>query len=161
MKSAIARLSLLLVLAAILPGGSCFWSFKSGDGNDDDDDFNGGIIVIVEEATFGGWDVGPVLGSRPGVLSVTPGWDGGMLPFLGASLAPWTGQARVSQVRFDPAQVSFAELVGAVRAERLGTWRMSVYAASPEQELEAAALFPAGTLPQLRLRTAGCFTPAD
>ena len=161
MKSAIGRLSLLFLLGAVLQGSSCSWAFKSDTSDDDNGQNDGGTIIIVETATFGGWDIGPVLGSRPGVLSVTSGWNSGLLPFLGAELAPWTGQAQVSRVRFDPSQVSFAQLVGAVRAARQGTWRMSVYAASPEQEQAAVAQFPPGTLPLLRLRTAGSFTPAN
>jgi hypothetical protein len=160
MKSAslALRLPLLLVLASVLSGSSCTWKFHSGD---DDHQQDGGGTVVVETATFGGWDLATVLGARSGVLSVTSGWNGSLLPFLGEPLVGWTGHAHVSRVRFDPARVSFAELVGAVRAVRHASLRMSVYAHSPAQEHDAAQQFPPDSLPRLRLRTAGSFVPAD
>ncbi len=153
------RLSLLFSLAVLLSGGSCSWKFES-DHDDDDDRDKGGTIIVVEEATFGGWDVAPRLRDRPGVVSATGGWNGGALPFLGAEWAGWTGHRRVTRVSFDPAAGSFEDLLAAVRAERADEPRVTVYAHTDAQRQSARTAFPAESLPRLRLRTAGDFTPA-
>ena len=71
----------------------------------------------------------------------------------------WTGHRRVTQVRFDPKQTSFAEVVRAARDAEAGSLRLTVYAYSTEQRVAAANEFPADSLPRLRLRNAGTFTP--
>ena len=152
-----ARAALLLLLASVLSGSSCSWAFTTGDNANDGE--GGGTVVVSENATFGGWDLGPVLSPLPGVLSVRPGWGGSSLPFFGEGLVSWTGHRHVTQVRFDPALTSFAEVVRAVRAARAGNRSMTVYASSPEQRVAAANEFPADSLPRLRLRTASPFTP--
>jgi hypothetical protein len=154
-----ARAFLLLLLASVLAGGTCTWAYCSGDGCDHNDDNNDGSTTAVEIGTFGGWDLGPVLSPLPGVVSVQAGWNGGKLPFFGSALAPYTGHLRATRVHFDPSSVSYAELVRAVRSARADTLRMTVFAHSPGQEAAAAHEFPADSLPRLRLRTAGTFTP--
>ena len=152
-----ARATLLLLLAGVLSGSSCTWAFSTGDSANDGQ--GGGEVVVVQNATFGGWDLGPALSGRPGVVSVQDGWNGGALPFVGEMFAPYTGHLRATRVRFDPARISFAELVQAVRAERHAFRRMTVFMHSPEQGQAAAKEFPADSLPRLRLRTAGSFVP--
>ena len=152
-----ARAALLLVLASVLSGSSCSWAFTTGDNANDGQ--GGGEVVVVQNATFGGWDVGPALSGRPGVVSVQSGWDGGSLPFLGEMFVFWTGHRRVTQVRFDPRQTSFAEVLHAVRDAEAGSLRVTVYAYSTAQRVTAANEFPADSLPRLRLRNAGTFTP--
>ena len=70
-----ARAALLLLLASVLSGSSCSWAFTTGDNANNGQ--GGGEVVVVQNATFGGWDLGPVLSTRPGVVSVRSGWDGG------------------------------------------------------------------------------------
>jgi hypothetical protein len=155
-----ARFVLLAVLACLLSASSCTWSFHSDGNGEDDPPPDGGTVIIVETATFGGWDLAPALSGRPGVLSVSRGWNGGALPFFGAEWAGWTGHARVVRVRFDTAAVPFAELVTAARAARASSPRVTVYAHSDQQRADARSIFPAESLPRLRLRGAGAFTPA-
>ena len=155
-----ARLALLLALAALLPAGSCSWAFTSGSSEKNPD--GGGTVIIVggESATFGGWFPTRV-GTRPGVLAVTRGWEGdGPLPWLGTLLAGFTGHVHATRVRFDPVRISYAELVAAVRAERLARPSVTVFTESSAQRDAARAQFPAGAAPLLRLRSAGHFTPA-
>lgn len=152
-----AHVALLLLLASVLSGSSCSWAFTTGDHANDGQ--GGGEVVVVENATFGGWDVGPALSGRPGVVSVQPGWDGGSLPFLGEMFVFWTGHRRVTQVRFDPAHTSFAEVLRAARAAEATSLSLTVYAHSTAQRVAAANEFPADSLPRLRLRNAGTFTP--
>ena len=152
MKLAI-RAVFLVTLAALLPAGSCHWAFTSGSGDPPPD---GGAIIIVESATFGGWTPTEV-GSLPGVLSVTRGWSGRAMPFFGAMLAGWTGHSHATRIRFDATQISYAELVAAVRAERIGRLTVTVYPHSAGQKQDALAQFPADTLPRLRLRESGKF----
>jgi len=154
-----ARAFLLLLLAGVLFGGTCAWAYCIGDGCDHNDDDNDNSIMAVEIGTFGGWDLGPVLSPLPGVVSVQAGWNGGKLPFFGSALAPYTGHLRATRVRFDPSSISYAELVRAVRSARADSLRMTVFAHSPGQEAAAANEFPADSLPRLRLRKAGTFTP--
>jgi len=152
-----ARAALLLVLASVLSGSSCTWAFQTGDSANDGQ--GGGTVVVSENATFGGWDLRPVLSPLPGVVSVRAGWGGSSLPFFGETLVPWTGHRRVTQVRFDPAQIGYADVVRAVRAARADSPRMTVYAHSPAQRVAAANEFPADSLPRLRLRDATTFAP--
>jgi hypothetical protein len=152
-----ARAALLLLLASVLSGSSCSWAFTTGDNANNGQ--GGGEVVVVQNATFGGWDLGPALSTRPGVVSVRSGWDGGSVPFLGEMFAFWTGHRRVTQVRFDPKQTSFAEVVSAARAAQANSLRLTVYAHSTEQRIVAANEVPADSLPRLRLRNAGTFTP--
>jgi hypothetical protein len=154
-----ARAFLLLLLGGVLSGGTCVWAYCSGDHCDNNDNNDDGSTTADEIGTFGGWDLGPVLSPLPGVISVEAGWNGGNLPFFGSALAPYTGHVRATRVRFDPASVGYAELVRAVRSARADTLRMTVFSHSPGQEDIAAHEFPADSLPRLRLRTAGTFTP--
>src|SRR5262245_18900610 len=126
-----ARATLMVVLASVLSGSSCSWAFTTGDHANDGE--GGGTVVVSENATFGGWDLGPALSPLPGVLSVQTGWGGSTLPFFGERVVPWTGHRHMTQVRFDPAQTSFAELVRAAHAARAGSQQMTVYARSPEE----------------------------
>jgi len=154
-----ARLVLLAILASVLSASSCSWAFSSNPDGDPPPD-GGGTIIIIEDATFGGWDLATVLSGRPGVLSVTRGWNGGALPFLGPDWVGWTGHSSAVSVRFDAARVPFAELVAAARAGRAGKASMTVWAHSDSQRAQALSVFPADSLPRLRLRDAGPFTAA-
>lgn len=152
-----ARAALLVLLASVLSGSSCSWAFTTGDNANDGQ--GGGTVVVSENATFGGWDLGPTLGAQPGVISVRSGWGGSSLPFLGEALVSWTGHRHVTQVHFDPEQTTFGALVGVARAARAGSPRVTVYTSDPEQREAAAAEFPADTLPRLQLRKTSAFTP--
>ncbi|HEX5010749.1 MAG TPA: hypothetical protein VFY71_10125 [Planctomycetota bacterium] len=151
-----ARVALLVLLASVLSGSSCSWAFTTGDNANDGQ--GGGTVVVHENATFGGWDLGPTLGAQPGVISVRTGWGGSSLPFLGEELVSWTGHRHVTQVHFDPEQTTFAALVRAARAARANSPRVTVYTSAPEQHEAAAAEFPADTLPRLQLRKTTAFT---
>jgi hypothetical protein len=159
----VLRLALLLLLAGVLAGSSCVWKFSSGSGDDDDrdPDDDGGGIIIIEDATFGGWDLARALAGRPGVLAVKRGWTGGSLPFLGAGWTSWTGHVRAVRVRFDASVTPFEELVRVARVERADAPRLTVYAHDDGQEQAARSVFPADSLPRLRLRSAGRFIARD
>lgn len=146
-----------LLLAGLLCGGDCHWAFSSGD-DDDDGDHDGGTVIIVDEATFGGWDLQDELAARPGVLSAQRGWNGGA-PFLGPSLARWTGHARVVRVRYDAGATGLGTLVRVARAARAGERRLTVYVRDEAEADVARAAFPADSLPRLRLRDVSGFHP--
>lgn len=148
----------LLMLASLLCGGDCHWAFSSGD-SDDDGDHDGGTVIIVDEATFGGWDLADELTAEPGVLSVQRGWDGDA-PFLGPSLARWTGHARVLRLRYDVAATDLTRLVRAARAARAGERRLTVFVRDEAEADAARAAFPPDSLPRLRLRDVDAFRPA-
>ncbi len=70
----------------------------------------------IETATFGGgcfWCMEAVYERLPGVLSVTSGYAGGHTanPTYHEVCGGDTGHAEVTQIKFDPAKISFAQLL--------------------------------------------------
>jgi peptide-methionine (S)-S-oxide reductase len=71
----------------------------------------------VETAIFAGgcfWCMEPVFDKMPGVLSVVPGYTGGSVdnPSYQEVCSGETGHVEAVRIHFDPAQVSYRELLG-------------------------------------------------
>ena len=109
-----------------------------------------------EKATFGAgcfWGVEAAFASIPGVLSTAVGYEGGTLdrPTYKDVCTDQTGHAEVVELDFDPAKVSFAQLLDAFFAlhdpttlNRQGPdwgtqYRSVIFFHSPEQEAQARA----------------------
>ena len=144
----------LALCASVLLGGSCSWSWKSGD---DKDSGEGGVIIVTEAADFGGWQLAAPLAGHDGVLSVQRGWEGEN-PFFGEWLVRWTGHVRATHVVFDPERISLTELLGLARTARADAPRVTLHARSAAQQKVAREAWPEGT-PRLLLRRATAFRP--
>lgn len=109
-----------------------------------------------EKATFGAgcfWGVEAAFASIPGILSTAVGYEGGSLdrPTYKDVCTDQTGHAEVVELDFDPAKVSFAQLLDAFFAlhdpttlNRQGPdwgaqYRSVIFFHSPRQESEAKA----------------------
>jgi peptide-methionine (S)-S-oxide reductase len=109
-----------------------------------------------EKATFGAgcfWGVEVALAAIPGVTATAVGYEGGSLerPSYKDVCTDQTGHAEVVEVDFDPAQVSFEQLLDAFFAlhdpttlNRQGPdwgtqYRSAIFYHSPEQEAQARA----------------------
>jgi peptide-methionine (S)-S-oxide reductase len=107
-----------------------------------------------EVAVFGGgcfWCTEAVFGELRGVVSVMPGYTGGTVPdpTYDAVCAGTTGHAEATRVEFDPAQISFHDLLTVFFATHdpttlnrqgndVGTqYRSAIFYATPEQKAEA------------------------
>ena len=153
---AASRLVLLVALASVLGGATCSVSYNSGD----DHQNNGGTSgtgTTADTATFGGVELSARLGDVPGVLKAEAGWDGDGL-FLGEWLAQFTGHRHATRVRFDPAKLSFADLLARVR-ERTSRPAVALLARNAGQAGAARAAWPPETAPRLVVRRAQGFTP--
>jgi hypothetical protein len=149
----------LLALAIGLSGGSCVWAFKSDpDGDGAGNGNGGGAIIVVQSATFGGPSMAARLADLPGVIKSETGWDGPGT-FYGAWLASWTGHRRVSRLQYDPARISFEQLLTAAR-ERSKVSSVSFYARDAAQAAAARAAWPVDLTPRLVLRRAASFRSA-
>ena len=123
----------------------------------------------MEKATFGGgcfWGVEAVFRRIPGVVSTAVGYMGGTLknPTYEDVCTDKTGHAEVVQVEYDPARVSYEELLKVFwenhdpttpnrQGPDVGTqYRSVIFFHSPEQEAAARAakekLARAGTYPR-------------
>ena len=109
-----------------------------------------------EKATFGAgcfWGVEAAFAAIPGVTATAAGYEGGSLerPSYKDVCTDQTGHAEVVEVDFDPAQVSFEELLDAFFAlhdpttlNRQGPdwgtqYRSAIFYHSPEQAAQARA----------------------
>ena len=149
------RLLGLLVVAVMLSSGTCVWAFKSDPDGDDSKDNEGGAVIVVQEATFGGSSLAAGLQGVPGITKTQVGWEG-RGPFFGALFSGWTGHRRVSRVRFDPAVLSFEQLLAEVRGRSQQSW-VSFYARDAAQAGEARAAWPLAATPRLVLRRTSRF----
>jgi peptide-methionine (S)-S-oxide reductase len=110
----------------------------------------------MEKATFGAgcfWGVEAAFAAIPGVTATAVGYEGGSLerPSYKDVCTDQTGHAEVVEVDFDPAQVSFEQLLDAFFAlhdpttlNRQGPdwgtqYRSAIFYHSPEQETMARA----------------------
>ncbi len=110
----------------------------------------------MEKATFGAgcfWGVQAAFDRIPGVVETAVGYEGGTLenPGYRDVCTDQTGHAEVLQVTFDPAQVSYQQLLDAFFAEHnptqlnrqgpdFGTqYRSVIFYHSPEQQQAAKA----------------------
>ncbi|HYA58374.1 MAG TPA: peptide-methionine (S)-S-oxide reductase MsrA [Thermoplasmata archaeon] len=117
----------------------------------------GGSTPGLEVATLGGgcfWCTEAVFSDLRGVVSVLPGYSGGTLPnpTYEAVCTGRTGHAEVVQVTFDPAQLSYHDLLGIfftthdpTTPNRQGhdvgpQYRSVVFAHSPAQRATAEAV---------------------
>jgi peptide-methionine (S)-S-oxide reductase len=125
--------------------------------------------MSMEKATFGAgcfWGVEAALASIPGVTATAVGYEGGKLerPSYKDVCTDSTGHAEVVEVDFDPAKVSFEQLLDAffslhdpTTLDRQGPdwgtqYRSAIFFHSPEQEAEALAKID-------QLNSAGRFEP--
>jgi peptide-methionine (S)-S-oxide reductase len=123
----------------------------------------------MEKATFGAgcfWGVEAALASIPGVTATAVGYEGGKLerPSYKDVCTDSTGHAEVVEVDFDPAKVSFEQLLDSffslhdpTTLDRQGPdwgtqYRSAIFFHSPEQEAEALAKID-------QLNSAGRFEP--
>jgi peptide-methionine (S)-S-oxide reductase len=123
----------------------------------------------MEKATFGAgcfWGVEAALASIPGVTATAVGYEGGKLerPSYKDVCTDSTGHAEVVELDFDPAKVSFEQLLDAFfslhdpttlnrQGPDWGTqYRSAIFFHSPEQEAEALAKID-------QLNSAGRFEP--
>jgi peptide-methionine (S)-S-oxide reductase len=110
----------------------------------------------VEKATFGGgcfWGVEAAFRRIPGVTATTAGYAGGASenPSYKEVCTDRTGHAEVVEIEFDPAQVSYGDLLDAfwklhdpTQLNRQGPdygsqYRSVIFVHSPEQEAAAQA----------------------
>jgi peptide-methionine (S)-S-oxide reductase len=110
---------------------------------------------VTEKATFGGgcfWGVEVAFRNVPGVVDTAVGYMGGTLanPSYEDVCTDRTGHAEVVQVEFDPAELSYAELLDTfwdvhdpTQRNRQGPdvgsqYRSVIFFHSPEQEEQAA-----------------------
>lgn len=110
----------------------------------------------MEKATFGAgcfWGVQAAFDHIPGVLETAVGYEGGTLdsPTYRDVCTDRTGHAEVLQITFDPARVSYQQLLDTFFAEHnptqlnrqgpdVGTqYRSAIFYHSPEQQQEANA----------------------
>lgn len=113
--------------------------------------------VLVEKATFGAgcfWGVEEAFRQMPGVIDTKVGYAGGTLenPTYRDVCSDRTGHAEVVQVTFDPALISYRQLLDSffnlhdpTTRNRQGPdvgsqYRSVVFFHSPDQEREARAL---------------------
>lgn len=112
------------------------------------------IIMSQEKATFGAgcfWGVEAAFAAIPGVTATAVGYEGGSLerPSYKDVCTDQTGHAEVVEMDFDPAQVSFEQLLDAFFAlhdpttlnrqgpDRGTQYRSAIFYHSPEQEAQA------------------------
>lgn len=122
-----------------------------------------------EKATFGAgcfWGVEAAFAAIPGVTSTAVGYEGGSLerPSYQDVCTDKTGHAEVVELEFDPAVVSYEQILDAFFAlhdpttlNRQGPdwgtqYRSAIFFHSPEQERQANAKIE-------QLTAAGCFKP--
>lgn len=108
----------------------------------------------VETAVFGGgcfWCTEAIFERLHGVISVMPGYTGGMVPnpSYDAVCTGRTGHAEATRVEFDPAQISYHDLLTVFFATHdpttlnrqgndVGTqYRSAIFYSTPEQKTEA------------------------
>ena len=113
-------------------------------------------IMSQEKATFGAgcfWGVEAAFAAIPGVTATAVGYEGGLLerPSYKDVCTDQTGHAEVVEVDFDPARVSFEQLLDAFftlhdpttlnrQGPDWGTqYRSAIFYHSPEQEAQARA----------------------
>ncbi|MFP5206752.1 MAG: peptide-methionine (S)-S-oxide reductase MsrA [Acidobacteriota bacterium] len=112
--------------------------------------------MSTEKATFGAgcfWGVEAALAAMPGVTATAVGYEGGSLdqPSYQDVCTDRTGHAEVVELEFDPAKISFEELLDAFfslhdpttmnrQGPDWGTqYRSAIFTHSPEQERAARA----------------------
>lgn len=122
------------------------------------------------------WGVESAFSKIPGVVRTRVGYSGGHTesPTYEKVCAHGTGHAEVVEVEFDPARVSFEELLGAFwkshdpsAPHRLGPgdgsqYRSAIFCTTPGQEAaarESAANLPSA--PHTEIAAAGPFYPAE
>jgi peptide-methionine (S)-S-oxide reductase len=114
------------------------------------------IDMSIEKATFGAgcfWGVEAALAAIPGVTATAVGYEGGKLhqPSYKDVCTGSTGHAEVVELDFDPARVSFEQILDAffslhdpTTLNRQGPdwgeqYRSAIFFHSPEQEAQARA----------------------
>lgn len=111
----------------------------------------------LEEATFGGgcfWCTDAVFRELRGVVSVTPGYAGGHTenPTYEEVCSGTTGYAEVTRIKFDPAVISYRDLLGVYfgthdptqlnrQGNDIGTQYRSVIFAHNEEQMRQARAF--------------------
>jgi peptide-methionine (S)-S-oxide reductase len=125
--------------------------------------------MSVEKATFGAgcfWGVEAALAAIPGVRATAVGYEGGSLarPSYQDVCTDQTGHAEVVELHFDPAQISYEQLLDAFFAlhdpttpnrqgpDRGTQYRSAIFFHSPQQEAQARAKIE-------QLTTEGHFAP--
>ena len=125
--------------------------------------------MTIEKATFGAgcfWGVEAAFAAIPGVTATAVGYEGGSLdrPTYKDVCTDQTGHAEVVELDFDPAQVSFEQLLDAFFAlhdpttlNRQGPdwgaqYRSAIFFHSPEQEAQALAKIEQLTAEGMKVR---------